>query len=206
VADLGSGSPHSLDELPRLLIEADIIISSTGANHLVIDYEMVSRAVNRRSGRPLFLVDIALPRDIESRCSELDDVYLFEIDDLQQMVNENLGERQQAADSALLIVNDATIQFERWLDSFSTKPVLAGFHDYLDDLIGREANRTFSREIYSGLSQDQYQGIQSMMTAIKSKINSDAAKIINNPPDGFFKEDLAEALRTIFQLSLDSKD
>ena len=89
VDKLGCGRPTDFSRIEQELINADIVISSTAASAPVISYDLLKRVMHLRSGRSLFLVDIAIPRDIEPRCSELDDVYLFEIDDLQKALDKD---------------------------------------------------------------------------------------------------------------------
>src|SRR5690606_31319922 len=89
-----------LDQLREVLPRADILISSTASPDHIISVADIRQALKKRRHRPMFLVDIAVPRDIEPACAELDDVYLYSIDDLQQVVDENQQQRLLAAESA----------------------------------------------------------------------------------------------------------
>ena len=105
----------TLDQLEKALPEADILISSTASPQAVIRKRDIKLALRKRRYRPMFLVDIAVPRDIEPQVSDLNDVYLYTIDDLQKVVDENMNHRHEAAKSALGDVDAAVNDFMRWL-------------------------------------------------------------------------------------------
>ena len=105
----------TLDQLGEVLPRADILISSTGSSVPLIDSAAVKTALRKRRHRPMFMVDIAVPRDIQPSVRHLDDVYLFTIDDLQQVVDENQQHRQTAAVSAMTEVEESVETFMRWL-------------------------------------------------------------------------------------------
>jgi len=111
--ELGA-SALTLDQLEDALPEADILISSTASPLPVIRKSDVKAALKKRRHRPMFLVDIAVPRDIEPQVSSLKDVYLYTIDDLQQVVDENMNQRSKAAESAMQDVDNAVNDFMRW--------------------------------------------------------------------------------------------
>ena len=107
--------PMSLDRLEEALPRADILFSSTASPQPVIRKSDVKAALRKRRHRPMFLVDIAVPRDIEPAVADMKDVYLYTIDNLQQVVDENLQHRSVAADAALQDVDEAVAAFMRWL-------------------------------------------------------------------------------------------
>src|SRR5690606_26756642 len=109
-----NGEAFSFDHLPQCLERTDIVISSTGAPHTVLDVEMVRQAMCRRRQRPLFLIDIAVPRDIDPQVNSLDNVYLYDIDDLQTVVERNLAKREQEIERVERIIADETAAFSRW--------------------------------------------------------------------------------------------
>lgn len=105
----------ALDKLHEVLPRADILISSTASAVPIISLAAVKSALRRRRHRPMFMVDIAVPRDIDPEVNRLDDVYLYTIDDLQQVVDENMQQRQTAADAAGKDVDLSVTAFMRWL-------------------------------------------------------------------------------------------
>ena len=94
------GKPYSISGLASYLHEYDIVIASVGAEEKLIDYSMAKNAVHQRRDRPLFLIDLGLPRNIDPDCQELDNVFLYNLDDLAVIANENLKERKAAVDSS----------------------------------------------------------------------------------------------------------
>jgi glutamyl-tRNA reductase len=115
-----SGYAITLDALSAHLAEADIVISSTASSEPVITYDAVKAALRARKRRPMFMVDIAVPRDIEATVADLEDVYFFSIDDLQTVVQENMASRQQAArdaDRLIAVEVDAFVQQQKTLDA-----------------------------------------------------------------------------------------
>jgi glutamyl-tRNA reductase len=118
------GSAISLESLPDHLAEADIVISSTASPTPVIGVEAARAAVKARKRRPIFMVDIAVPRDIEPEVAELEDVYLFTIDDLQNVVSENLESRREAARDADRLIAAEVDRFERELKTLDAVPAI----------------------------------------------------------------------------------
>jgi glutamyl-tRNA reductase len=118
------GSAISLDALPTHLPDADIVITSTASPTPVVTYEAVRAAIRARKRRPIFMVDIAVPRDIEAKVAELGDVYLFTVDDLQNVVNENLESRREAARDADDLINSEVATFQQQLKSLDAAPTI----------------------------------------------------------------------------------
>ncbi|MEW6352674.1 MAG: glutamyl-tRNA reductase [Pseudomonadota bacterium] len=114
-----NGYAIALAEMPAHLAEADIVISSTASQLPILGKGSVESALKVRKHRPMFMVDIAVPRDIEPEVGELADVYLYTVDDLQEVIQENLKSRQQAAKQAEEIVDAQVAQFMGWLQSLS---------------------------------------------------------------------------------------
>ena len=106
-----------LSELPARLHEFDIVITSTASQLPIVGLGMVERAVKNRRHRPIFMVDLAVPRDVEAEVAHLDDVFLYTVDDLAQVVSEGMGNRQEAAIAASMIVNARVEGFMQWLKS-----------------------------------------------------------------------------------------
>jgi glutamyl-tRNA reductase len=131
----------TLDQLGEALPRADILISSTASPEPVIRKADVKTALRKRRHRPMFLVDIAVPRDIDPQISKLKDVYLYTIDDLQQVVDENMEQRTAAARSASNDVDEAVSGFMRWLSGIraarTLKRIRDQSHDFEQDLTER---------------------------------------------------------------------
>jgi len=119
------GEAKSMKELQCSLLEADILITSTGATDYVIDYELMQFVERLRKGKPLFMVDIAVPRDIDPRVGDLPNVFLYDIDDLQGIVEANLAERERAAADITNMIGDEVVQFKDWVAKLGVVPVIS---------------------------------------------------------------------------------
>jgi len=129
------GSVVALEGLPEQLAQADIVVSSTSSPHTIVGAEELAQVVGRREGRPLLLIDIAVPRDIDPRCGELPGVTLYDMDDLQDVVARNLVNRAGEVPRAQEIVEEEIHRFARWLGQQDTLPTVAALHEQADALV-----------------------------------------------------------------------
>lgn len=125
LAERFSGQAKTLNELQCALIEADILISSTGAKDFVVTKEMMEHVEKLRKGKPLFMVDIAVPRDLDPKLAELESVFLYDIDDLEGIVQANMQERQKAAEKIMLMIEAEIVEFNQWLNMLGVVPVIS---------------------------------------------------------------------------------
>ncbi len=157
----------TLDRLNDALPEADILISSTASPEPVIHRRDVRSALKKRRHRPMFLVDIAVPRDIDPLVSGLKDVYLYTIDDLQQVVDENMQQRSNAAQSAQSDVDAAVDDFMRWMYGLraarSLKRIRQQSHDHERDLTEKAL-----RKLRAG--QDPVEVVQQLASTLTNRI------------------------------------
>ncbi len=168
LAERFRGEAYSLEELPECLLEADIVISSTGAPGYVITRETVKPLLRKRRLRPLFFIDIAVPRDIEPAVNELENVYVFDIDDLKQVVEENLGRRRKEARRADRIIEEEVLKFERWLRELEVYPTIKALREKAEEIRRRELARTLPR--LRNLSPEDKEALEVMTEAIVNKI------------------------------------
>jgi len=129
LASLFNGEARTVSELEKSLIEADILISSTGANDFVISKELMAKVEKKRRGKPLFMVDIAVPRDLDPKIAELENVFLYDIDDLEGIVEANLQERQKAAAQIRMMIEKEIVDFKQWLGMLGVIPVISALRD-----------------------------------------------------------------------------
>jgi len=115
LAEQFAASAITLSQVPQQLVQADIVISSTASTLPIVGKGMVEQALKQRKHKPMFLVDLAVPRDIESQVSELEDAYLYTVDDLQSIVAQNLSSRQQAAEQAKQMISVGAAEYAQWL-------------------------------------------------------------------------------------------
>lgn len=123
------GVAKPMNELQCALVEADILISSTAATEYVIDYQTMKYVERMRKGNSLFLIDIAVPRDLDPRIGELSNVFLYDIDDLQSIVDANLAERERAAEKIGYMIEGQIIEFNEWLATLGVVPVITALRE-----------------------------------------------------------------------------
>lgn len=143
-----NGYAISLSEIPAHLAEADIVVSSTASPLPILGKGTVERALKKRKRRPIFMVDIAVPRDIEPEVGELDDIYLYGVDDLTEVIEENLQSRKQAAEQAEEIIETQVAHFMGWLRSLGAIDTIRAVRDHgehLRDLELQRARRMLER-------------------------------------------------------------
>ncbi len=139
------GRAIMFEELTRRLPEVDIVISSTGATDAVIRARDVKPVLRERRNRPMFFIDIAVPRDIDPDVNALDNVYLYDIDDLKEVVEENLAQRRDEAVKARAIVDEEVEAFSRWLESLDLQPTIVDLLRRGEDIAERELAKTMRR-------------------------------------------------------------
>jgi len=125
LAERFGGEVSSLDILPRHLEQADIVVASTSSPHPIVGREELELVMATRAGRPLMLIDLAVPRDIEPDCAELPGVTLYDIDDLQDVVAGNLSVREGERERAEVVVEEEIQRFARWMDQLGVAPTIA---------------------------------------------------------------------------------
>jgi len=129
LAEKFQGEAKTIEELQCALVEADIMISSTGAKGYVITKEMMQDVERMRKGRPLFMVDIAVPRDLDPGLADLESVFLYDIDDLEGIVEANLQERKVAAEEIELMIESEIVEFKNWLNTLGVVPVISALRN-----------------------------------------------------------------------------
>ncbi|SDM87680.1 glutamyl-tRNA reductase [Fictibacillus solisalsi] len=124
-----NGTAHPMEELGSVLNIADIVITSTGSESYVITKEMVQSVLKQRKGRPLFMVDIAVPRDLDPGLNELESVFLYDIDDLEGIVEANLAERKKEAEKIEIMIEGEIVAFQSWVNMLGVVPVITALRE-----------------------------------------------------------------------------
>lgn len=196
LAEKFDGYGIGLDEIPAHLSEADIVISSTGSSEPVLDKAMVVNAMKTRRHRPVFMVDIAVPRDIEASVAELDDVYLYTVDDLQLVIEENMRSRQEAALQAEEIIEVQAERYMAWTRSLEAVPTLKAYREFARKLGDKELEKA-NRMLESGKPASE---VMELLTHnLVNKLAHDPSTNLRNAvAEG--ETGLLEAVRTLFRL------
>jgi glutamyl-tRNA reductase len=119
-----NASAITLPQLPERIHEFDAIITSTASSLPIIGKGMIERALKLRRRKPMFIVDLAVPRDVEAEVGELDDIYLYTLDSLGKVIQQNVEKREAAIAEADIIINKRTSEFMHWLQARSTVPII----------------------------------------------------------------------------------
>jgi glutamyl-tRNA reductase len=135
----------SFDELPQALERADILVAATASPHLLLEAGELAEVMGLRQGRPLLLIDLAVPRDIDSACSELDGVSLFDIDDLQAVIARNRRVRQAEARKAEGIIEQEIQHFAAWLGSLEVLPTLTALRLHATEIAEQVVRENFGK-------------------------------------------------------------
>jgi glutamyl-tRNA reductase len=145
LAERFGGDVGSLDELPARLEEADIVVASTASPHAIVGAEELELVMQARERRPLMLIDIAVPRDIEPTCADLDGVALYDIDDLQAVVARNLEVRESERRGAEAVIEEEIQRFARWMAQLDVTPTIAALREHgagiVDQVLAENAER-----------------------------------------------------------------
>lgn len=169
LADKFSGLARDINELTELLTEVDVVLCSTSAPGFVITREMVRQASKSRRYRPLLCIDIAVPRDIDPAAADVDAVYVYDVDDLTQVVEENLESRRAEADAAEDIVRQEVHQFQQRLREQQAVPTIKALRRRLLEIAQAESEKTLV-VLGDQASERQKQSVEAMARAIVNKI------------------------------------
>jgi glutamyl-tRNA reductase len=162
------GTAVRFDELPEQLAVADIVVSATNSPHHIVERDDIAEVMSGRDGRPLLMVDIAVPRDIEPACREIPGVSLHDIDDVQQIVERNASGREAEAKLAERIIEAELDRFERWLGSLEVVPTISALRGRADEIVRRVLAENDAR--WESLSEADRERVGTMAKAIASRL------------------------------------
>jgi glutamyl-tRNA reductase len=199
LADKVDGEARPWADLDKLLATADIVVSSTGSRDPIITVPMMKGVVKARRHRPLFLIDIAVPRDVEAKVGKLDGVYLFDIDDLERVVADNLKERRAEAAGAQKIVDAEAAQFQGWLRSQGVVPTIKDLRERFAQIARAEAEKTLG-VIGAQMGEKEQKAIRQMAEAIVAKLLHTPLMALKSG-DGEEVEQLVATTRRLFNLA-----
>ncbi len=196
-AKLG-GCAIPFEERWQHMAEADIIISSTACPHTILSREEAESIVRGRKDRPLVIVDIAMPRDVDAEVRKVKGVYLYDLDDLENVVDHNAGEREAAATEAQKILQTEAQGFRRKLLAERVVPTIVALRQRLDEICRQELD-SFRQEC-GPFSKDQDEMLNAVMSRITQKIAGSLARELKELPEKMEQEQMAVALQRLFHL------
>jgi glutamyl-tRNA reductase len=185
---------HFTDHIDR----ADIVITSTGAPHFIIGRSLAEQIIHRRKNRPMFFIDIAVPRDIDPTVNEIDNAFLYDIDDLQQVIDANLKERLKEASRAEEIIDSEVQAFCRKVQSREVVPTIVQLCDSLEKLRRDEIER--NRRYLKDLSPEQQAAVDHITKSMVNKILHTPIEQLKKMAHDPAAADFADAVRKIFNI------
>jgi glutamyl-tRNA reductase len=192
------GNPFRFEDLPRYLKLADLVIGCAGAPEFLLKPETVEETLRERKQKAMFFIDLGDRRNFDPSINQIANVYLYDIDDLQSVANENLNERAGEVRKADEIVEEEVAGFLRWLDSLDQVPTIVALRQRLEEIRRSELEKSL-RTSLKGLSEKERQAIEDMTSAIIGKILHAPISRMKKPEDG--EESLyVEALKKLFGL------
>ncbi len=163
--------PVSFDEVGSELMNVDIVITSTASTEYVITQGLVKKSLRKRRNRPLFFIDIAVPRDVEPDVNDLNNVYLYDIDDLKGVVELNMAQRRDEAVKAGRIVEEEVAKFDQWLKTLDVVPTIVSLRNKAESIIHAEFAK--SRSALDKLTPSQHEAVETLTRSIVEKVLND---------------------------------
>ena len=198
------GSNAGIGQLEDALRSCDIAITCTSAPHQVISKAMTARVMRERRGRPLFLIDIAVPRDVDPAAGEIPGVHLYNIDDLESAVAANLRERRAQARKVQPIIAEEVTNFERWRATLRVVPAIVALRERAEAIRRAELERTSA--VLDKLSEEDRRRIEALTLAIEKKLLHHPIALLRERAAAGDGYQTVEALRDLFGLDAGACD
>ena len=158
----------SFEESFKMMVNVDIVISSTGAPHCIITTDFVAKLIKDRKHKPIFFIDIAVPRDIEEKVNAIDNVYLYDIDDLKVVIESNLKERAKEIPMVEVIIEKEKHKFFAWFSSLEVVPTIVSFKEKVEDIRKSELEKIINK--FSSVSEKDKDLIEALSVGITNKL------------------------------------
>ena len=191
------GEAVPFEQIHDHLADVDIIISSTGSPEAIIRARDIKDVLKRRKYRPMFFIDIAVPRDIDPDVNNLDNVYLYDIDDLKEVVEENLAHRRSEAEKAQNIVEEEVNAFSFWLESLDLQPTIVDLLSHFETHAQEELHRTLRR--LGPVDQETHEALEAMLHGLIRKLSHEPITFLKETRTGTPARNV-ELIRRMFGL------
>ena len=176
-----NGQAVKFEERQEVLIDVDIIISSTGATEYVLTCDHVKKIMKKRHHKTIFFIDIAVPRDIDPKINDISNAYVYDIDDLNNIVASNIEQRGKETIKAQRFIDEAVVKFCKWLESLAVVPTIKALNDKMTAIVEMECKKTLSS--LKHLSDEDVEAIKRMTQAIASRTIHDPILFLRNTGD-----------------------
>lgn len=203
LAEEFDGTPVRFDELLTHLKMADIVLSSTGAPHFILKRPEVEEVIRIRKNRPMFLIDMAVPRDIDPDANQIDNVYVYDIDDLNNVIETNIEERQKEAARAEEIVAAEVRGFERWLEAQQVTPTIVMLRKKFEDVKNAEVAKAVA--MLGSEDPKARRVVEALASAILNKVLHPPIAALKKDSEGRNLMELVATVREMFDLPEDGQ-
>jgi glutamyl-tRNA reductase len=204
LAEAFQGKPVAFDEIGSQLLEVDIVISSTASPGYVITHDQVKRCFRKRRNSPLFFIDIAVPRDVEPQVNDLENAYVYDVDDLKGVVQVNMAQRAEEAVKAERIVEEEVIKFEKWLHTLAVVPTIVSLKEKGETIRQAEIRKTLPT--MGSLSVRQMEGLKKLTVSIVEKILNDPIVFLKRKSERPRADTYLDAARRLFNLDQENEE
>jgi len=194
-----NGTPIMFREFPHYLKRVDIVIASTAAPKYIIRPEQIDEVIKERKNRSMFFIDISVPRNVDPLINNIDNIYLYNVDDLQGVVEANLKERAKEAKAAEVIIDEEIENFYKWVKSLDVVPTIVALKKKIEDIRKGEVEKALSG--LNGLQEKDIQVIDAMTKAIVNKIVHDPVTHLKKEANKVEGDFYIEAARRLFDLN-----
>ena len=198
LAEEFSGQAIPFDEMNQGLKRVDIVISATDSPQYLIRRDQVAKVIKDRKQKPIFFIDIADPRNIEPSVGEIENVYLYNIDDLKKVADENIKDRGKEAQKAEAIVQEEVIKFVNWYHSLEVTPTIVALRKKFEEIGRKELEKTLS--LHPNWSDKEKKSLEALTSAILNKILHTPSTLLKQSNEEAMADLYLDTLRTLFQL------
>jgi glutamyl-tRNA reductase len=193
-----NGEAIDFDGFHERLQGVDIVISSTGAPHHILRPEDVLGVIKARKNKPMFFIDIAVPRDIDPEVNEIENVYLYDIDDLQEVVDANKERREREARRAEELVEEEVLKFYHWYKSLDVVPTIVSLKEKLEEIREKELSKTVSS--FAQITEKDRKSLEALTSAIVKKILHDPITFLKSSGLNMDTHVYVDAVQKLFRL------
>ncbi|WP_299977622.1 glutamyl-tRNA reductase [Desulfobacula sp.] len=199
-----NGQAVKFEEREDALKDVDIIISSTGATDYVLTQNQVKRVMKKRRHHTLFFIDIAVPRDIDPKINTISNAYVYDIDDLKNIVESNIEQRGKETVKAERFIEVAVLKFRKWLESLAVVPTIKALNDKMSSIVEIECKKTLSN--LNHFSQEDIEAIKRMTRAIATRTIHDPILFLRNTGDHRDDSLYLNVTRQLFNLDIPEEE
>jgi glutamyl-tRNA reductase len=192
------GEAIPFHEMNQALNRVDIVISATDSPQYLIRRDQVAKVIKDRKQKPIFFIDIADPRNIEPSVGEIENVYLYNIDDLKKVADDNIKDRGKEAQNAEAIVQEEVIKFVNWYHSLEVTPTIVALRKKFEEIGKKELEKTLS--LHPNFSDKEKKSLEALTSAILNKILHTPSTLLKQSNEEAMADFYLDTLRTLFQL------